>query len=203
MVTIDSYSEANYGVAFSLTAVHPSGAARSSVGQSFTGLANYLLKTCRFYLSKVGVPVGNLVAVLSTHSGTYGTDSVPTGAALATSNPIAIAGLGAIALVTFTFPTPYKLAAVKYCLDVRVNDAVTINGVTDYVPVGQDSSAPSHGGNYFMYQSGAWSGDNTRDTCFYGDGTLSQIKGSNVASRIPCMRSFQNRLPKFQPRMVI
>lgn len=184
MATIDSYSEANQDSEFSLTGVHPAGGARSAIGQSFTGLAGYKLMTARFYIRKAGAPVGNLVAVLSTHSGVFGVSSQPTGAALATSNSVAIAGLGgALALVTFTFPAPnYMLAAINYCIDVRVLDAVTIDAVTNYVPVGRDVVGPTHAGIEFDY-FGGWENPGAYDTCFYVDG-IKSIRGNVVRAAL-------------------
>ena len=53
-------------------------------GQSFTGNGG-TLDSCVFELGKSGSPTGNAVAKIYNHTGTYGTSSKPTGAALATS----------------------------------------------------------------------------------------------------------------------
>ena len=56
-----------------------------AVGQSFTG-NGLILNSAEFYLKKKGSPTGNAVVKIYAHSGTYGTSSVPTGSALATSD---------------------------------------------------------------------------------------------------------------------
>jgi hypothetical protein len=179
MVTIDSYALANHDDGSILNAVHPSANVnKSAAGQCFTGLANYNLVSAQFCLGKVGNPVGNLVAVLYALQGVFGVSGKPTGPALATSNSVAMAGLGADAMVTFTFPTPYyTLAATTYCIVCQVKDAVTLGG-PDYLVIGYDSSAPTHAGNYFTYASSAWTAYAGLDACFLVDGSLAQIQGS-------------------------
>lgn len=190
MVTIDSYSEANQSNLTSIHGVHPSVADSwlcSSVGQSFTGLANYNVTSCKFFLWKTGLPVGNLKAVLSAHGGTYGTNSVPSGGALATSAAVAMASLTVTpTLYTFTFPAPYyKVSATQYTIEVRANDATTLDNTTpNRIEVGDDTSAPSHGGNYFFWYNGAWITNNTRDLIFYVLGSLSGIKGGSMMNKM-------------------
>jgi len=205
MVTIDSYSEANRDDVAYITGVHPAGGARSAIGQSFTGLTNYNVIEAKFYLMKTGVPVGNLQAVLYAHSGVFGASSVPTGAALASSASVAMAGLGgAYALVSFAFPAPYyKLAALKYCIELQAKDAVTLNAATDYIHVGEDTSAPGHGGNQSTY-FGGWLFSAAADVCFYVNGTLASIKGNVVgkamASIIASCKPRKLPVPRFHIR---
>jgi hypothetical protein len=103
---VDSYTEANY---------HGTGdmAMRngSAIGcaQSFdAGTSNQTITSCKFYLYKTGLPNGNAYAKLYSHSGVFGTSSIPSGSALATSDAYDVTALGgAPALITFTFSTPY------------------------------------------------------------------------------------------------
>lgn len=178
MATIDSYSETNQSAAVYLQTVHPSAdSKRSAAGQSFTGLAGYKLTSCKFYLKKEGSPVGNLVAVVYAHSGTFGTSSVPTGSALATSDAVAMASLPTdYALVTFTFSTPLTLSASYYCLVLQANDATTLDA-TNQVLVGADNTSPTHSGNAMTYHDSAWDALNTADICFYALGLLTSPKG--------------------------
>ena len=173
MVTIDSYSETNQSAQWNIRGIHPSAGNISAAGQSFTvSGASYYLTEAVFYLKKAAVPDATAVAVLYAHSGTYGTNSVPTGAALATSNGYAVSGLtGAYQLITFTFPEPYYLmTAGQYCIDIEISAAVLIDN-TNYVIFGADSTGPTHGGNCFRYTSGAWA-SNAYDGCFYVNGNI-------------------------------
>jgi hypothetical protein len=182
MVTVDSYSETNYDTENKLYAVHPSTIdGGSGTAQSFTPAANYILKTCRYYLRKQGNPVGNLRARLYAHSGVYGVSSIPDEATvLDESANVAMAGLGAYGLVTFTFSGGYVMqAGVHYCIAVIIHDATTLD-TTNCVYWGFDISAPTHGGNdsVFFKPNGAakWQ-DYAFDNCFYVDGDLPVSSG--------------------------
>jgi hypothetical protein len=154
---VDSYSESNYSGNLSLSND------LKKIGQSFTG-SGINLTSAKFYLIKDGTPTGNLYAVLYAHSGTFGTDGVPTGSPLATSNAVTVSSLSnsAIGLITFTFSTPYMLVnGTKYVIVCYLNA-----GLYDGVFIGNDSSSPTHGGNLCYYDT-AWGGMDNRDLIFY------------------------------------
>ena len=164
---IASYPTANQDDEKLMDDIHPSATGTSAVGQSFQNRAvDTNITSVKFYLRDTGGTAdGNLIAALYAHSGTYGTNSKPTGVALATSDPIAANGLGVgFALYEFTFP-----AGQRY--GMTANSYYTIfvyrTGTTGTVRVGTDSSGPSHGGNYFYYNSGAWVSNSGVDTIFY------------------------------------
>jgi hypothetical protein len=119
---------------------------------------------------EAGSPDGNLVAKLYAHSGTFGSDSVPTGTALATSNAVPMANVPtSLALVTFTFPSPYPLNAANYCISVEVQSG-TVNA-SNSVAVSRDSTTPSHAGNRYLWRSGAYLAVSGEDLNFYVYGT--------------------------------
>ena len=179
MVLIDSWSETNRDDSTPLVVLHPSAAGGqvSSVGNSFTcSVAGYNLSSAKFYLQKVGTPVGNLVAILYAVTGTYGTDNCkPTGIALATSNTVAMGGLSTSwTLTEFTFPVPrYGLAINYYFIQCQVQSATTIDTTTNYVRVGEDAGG-GHSGNYSQYVNGEWI-SYTLDDCFYVYGELGVV----------------------------
>lgn len=109
IVTVDSYSEANRDSEWSIF-----GAASSAVSQSFTA-TGVTLDSAKFYLRKsVGSPTGNATAILYAHSGTFGTNSVPTGSALATSDPFDVSTLtSSFQLATFNFTGVNRYALVN------------------------------------------------------------------------------------------
>ncbi len=69
-------------------------------------------------LNKVGTPTGNLVAKIYAHSGTFGTSSIPTGTALATSKNIDVAQLTTVyQTVEIGFDTQFlMLASTNYTI---------------------------------------------------------------------------------------
>jgi hypothetical protein len=163
---VDSYAIANQNDATLLTAVHPSSTnARSAGGQCFRGLAGYKLTSAQFALGKIGSPAGNLVAVLYALTGTFGTNGRPTGAALATSNTVAMSSIGGMAFYTFTFPQPYTLSNGHYCIAIQVSSGYSFNG-NNCILIGYDNSSPTHAGNYFIYANNAWTGYRSLDGCF-------------------------------------
>ncbi len=186
--TIDSYSETNYSHSSTLTAVHPSAtAAISAIGQAFTSpVANkFKVIVAKFYLRKVGSPVGHLVAQLYAKTGTVGTDAKPTGAILAESATYAIADLTAsYALITFTIAVPYEIALnTGYCITCVVKDATLIDAATNYVELGDDNTSPTHSGNVCWYTSSAWNSLGSFDEVFYllGEEVISKAAAQAVS----------------------
>lgn len=131
--------------------------------QSFTVGGNAVYATeASFWLSRVGSPTGDLTAVIYAHSGTYGSSSVPTGGALATSDPIAAADIdGANGKVTFRFPSPTLLtASTNYVVAI---EKVAGDG-SNHILVQGLASSGTHGGNRSQ-DTGAWAataGDDLR-----------------------------------------
>jgi hypothetical protein len=159
---IDSYPEANYNVSVDIG----TGAAnRIKVGQSFTAIAA-VLNSAKFYLQKYGSPTGNVVACIYAHSGTYGTSSVPSGAALATSDNVDVSGLStSLALVEFVFSGANKITlanATPYIVSVEYSAGDGSN----FLYVGDDTATLAHGGNYCRY-TGSWGAFPTNDAIFY------------------------------------
>ena len=137
----------------------------SIVAQAFQTSANagYLTRA-RFYMRRVGNPGGLCNAKLWAHSGTYGTSSIGTGAALATSGAafVAFSVMATYVLWDFTFNGTYLLSdSTYYVIGIEYSGGTA----TDYLMIGADNSTPSHGGNA-CYYSTAWNADSTRDLCF-------------------------------------
>jgi hypothetical protein len=135
----------------------------TGIGQSFTGTGG-IIATAKFYLSKTGSPTGNITAKLYAHSGTFGTSSIPTGSALATSNTISAESLtGSLVFTEFKFPSAWATLtnATNYVITVEYSGGDGSN----YVNVGYDGSSPSHGGNY-SENTGIWAANSGRDVIF-------------------------------------
>lgn len=152
----------------------------TALSQSFTGDGN-TVTGCQFYLRKVGAPTGVITAKLYTHSGTYGTDSVPTGSPLTTSDPVDATSLtGSAVLYDFIFPTPYTTVnGTKYCIVVEYSDSFS-NSYNE-VDGWRDSSSSTASGNYAEYIT-AWTAY-PADLIFYvkkGSPLLNKISGTDA-----------------------
>ena len=170
---LDTYNESNYVADFAkLYDDFPN--AGSGFGQSFTTPndgKSYRLEQAKFYLNRNGAPVGAyLTAVLYAHSGIYGTDSVPTGAALATSGQVDASTLGAgMALITFTFTGANRVTVTPnthYVIAIQVAAKGNFDVATCFVRVADDNTAPTHSGNGCAVDT-TWSAQVWLDYVFY------------------------------------
>lgn len=154
--TIDSYSESNVDAYHLQNSSGTAGDAQKITGDGRT------LTSAQFYLKKTGSPTGNITAKVYASSG--GGAPIPTGAALATSDNVAIAGVGTSpALFEFTFSTPATLTSgTQYFVTVEYPSGDASN----YLQVGYDSSAPTHAGIYAEF-FGVWSSTGAKDLAFY------------------------------------
>lgn len=85
---VDEYAIANRNTSVSFSAT------RTAVAQSFKPDNGPLIaESIVFSLSPNGSPTGDMFARFWSHTGTYGTSSVPTGGPLASSQPVAASGL--------------------------------------------------------------------------------------------------------------
>lgn len=161
-ILMDSYVESNYSKAYALYSGY-----LIARGQSITGDGNKFNKAT-FYLRKVGSPTGNAVAKLYTHSGTFGTSSIPTGSALVTSNSFDVSTLDtSMSLQNFDFSVPYTTTeSVYYVLTIEYDGG----DINNSVEVGHDNTSSTHGGNRCYSADGASWTYNTGDMIFYAYG---------------------------------
>lgn len=135
-------------------------------GQSFTSANdgyNEILMRCTFNLQVgLGSPTGEVVAELYDHSGTYGTSSVATGGALATSIAVPVSKItGSYATFNFEFQDGYELTAnTNYVIVVRHADGDGSN----YLQV-EGTSDDVHGGNR-TEDTGSWAASSGTDLRF-------------------------------------
>ena len=169
LVTVDSYSEANYDNWYSMYTLHPSATWGASLcWQSFTCGTAAKLTSCKFYLKKLGSPTGTVTARLYSHSGTYGTSSVP-GTLLATSDAFNVSTLTTnFTLATFIFSgsQQYTMSANTKYVIVLINDNDVVN-IDNYIIFGLDATSPTHGGNSGYYRNSAWTPESGHDAIFY------------------------------------
>lgn len=152
----------------SIYVAHPSASSRKSAyGQSFMLSATYTLTSVKFQICDFAAwTTGEAKAVLSSHSGVYGTSSIPD-ETIEESEAYDLADLpSSINLVEFTFSGNTVLEAnVAYCIYLKM----TVKG--DYgISIGLHYTTV-HSGNSFYYASGTWSSRSNYETCFslYGN----------------------------------
>jgi len=171
---IDSYPSANKSGNSDDKTYHPSSVnLTSAAGQAFTcSLSNMKIIEAIFYIAKVGSPTGNAHAVLYAITGTYGTNAVPTGSALATSDDFDISTFGTThSLKTFTFSGAQQYVmqdSTYYCIEFE-NPASGGGAFLDthnYIRFGIDITSSTHSGNGSYYRNGSWS-VSTNDRIFY------------------------------------
>jgi hypothetical protein len=139
---------------------------RTIVSQSFTGKAGNLTG-CKFYLSKVGNPTGNITAKLYSHSGTFGISSLPD-TLLATSDNVDITTLtGDFQDIIFNFT-----GAEQYLLEDDTYYCITIEysggNLSNFIRIQVDETTASHSGNLSRYDAfDGWVIYNTVDLIFY------------------------------------
>lgn len=154
----DSYSESNADDSFPLSRFDPEG------GISFLGNGG-VLKRMTFYLSSADAPSGDMVARLYAHTGTFGVNGTPTGAALEISTSAANASIlnASPQLVSFDFDASRVLVdGTAYFAIVAIDEA----GI-DEINIHGDSSAPSHEGNSSYFTDGGGWNLESQDFVFY------------------------------------
>jgi hypothetical protein len=166
---VDSYAESNQDDQDGMWS-----GGKTYIGQSFTCSTAATLDSAKFFLKKAGSPTGSIYAVLyaETHATAYGTDSVPTGAALATSDAVDVSSLTtSFQLITFNFSGANRVALTAptyYCIECNYSGGAS---GTDPI-VGEDSSSPTHSGNWHYYTT-SWLSNGAVDTIFYVYGVVS------------------------------
>ncbi len=162
----------------------------TGVAQSFTtpaATANTNARGCfaraQFFLKKVGSPTGNAVAKIYAHSGTLGTSSVPTGAALATSTNVDVSTLtGTLTLTSFVFDEAnwaQFTAGTNYVVALEYSGGDASN----YVQAGYDASAPGHAGNKSTFNGSVWAAQSGHDVCFFAERFSFNMSNMSAAAR--------------------
>ena len=144
--------------------------------QSFANGSAKLLVTRVFaYLKKNNSPTGNIVCKIYAHSGSYGTSSVPTGTALATSENVDVSGLtGSYVLTKFKFTAGVVLdASTNYVVAFEYSGGDASN----YVQIQGLASSGTHGGNRSDLISSSWSATAADDLGFSVEGSGFQVSG--------------------------
>lgn len=154
---IDSYSESNQSGTRNLSTIS------IKAGQSITGNGS-AVGSIQYYMKRVDVSSANAVVSIYAHSGTFGTSSIGTGSALATSDAVNMSVLTtSLQLITFSFTGGNQITldnGTNYVAVVEYNNS-------NRIALGTDTTSPTHAGNFVNYQSSTWIATSSEDTCFY------------------------------------
>jgi hypothetical protein len=133
----------------------------NALSQSFTG-TGIALTDVVFKVIKTGSPTGSCYAKLYAHSGTFGSTSVPTGAALATSDAYDVSTVPTSATdITLHFSTPYTCVnGTYYVIAFSNTNTNSTNNIGCYY-----NTPSAHAGNAAYYDT-SWHYVGSYDTYF-------------------------------------
>lgn len=140
---VSSYSESNRNSTQTCDDVN-----KSSIGQSFLGSGGQLSRATA-WAKKTGSPTGSVYAKIYLDSGSFGTDSVPTGEPLAVSAAVDVSALStSFALVNFDFSGEdaivLEAGTAYHVVFDGIDAALSVGNTFD---IGIDNSSPTHVGN--------------------------------------------------------
>lgn len=185
---LDTYPETYNNSDESIQAVHPSGTtAPSAQGQCFLTplISSYKLTSVKFYMRKIGSPIGILKARLYLMTGTYGSSGKPTGSPLASSDAVAMENIPTSnTLIEFIFSgnQQYSLSkSTMYSIDVEAESATTLN-TSNYINL-RYYGLSKHDGNRFSYASNTWTAYSPDMNFYvYGEEITPSIESSTIDS---------------------
>ena len=189
-VPIDGYSQTNKDTEVTLYA-----GTTAYYGQSFIGNGRTLGLAMVYLKAVIGGGGGIAYMQVYSHSGTFGTSSVP-GTLLATSGGVSLAAIPAtFSLVSFTFSGANQIVlsnATNYVVVIKFYDGDN----ADYIVVGTDHSSPTaHGNGSYSSDGSAWTATSD-DMCFYVYSTSisGTVLDGNIVHMIPSVgnNSFTN-----------
>lgn len=174
---LDSYSETNWDNGYAISSL----VSYNELFQSFTMTTDGLLSSIILYLQRGGTAARELIVYVKAHTGTYGVDGTPAGAALATSAAVDVSTLTTgYTLITFTFSGANRIrltAGTQYCVVLAAYSGTW--GAPNIVRWGCDSSSPTHMGNYGNKIDGVYYPIEA-DGCFYVYGEKLSKTFSNI-----------------------
>jgi len=155
---IDSWSEGNATGGLTFNQLHPSANGTvSGRGQSFTMVGtNQRIGSAKFYLFRSGGATGTVRAGVYKHTGVFGVNGKPIGAALSYSDSVDILtlnnGFGNYGIITFNFTGANQVelnATTNYFITVERNALIFRGQVGEGV-------GPGDAGNGAAYSNSAW-----------------------------------------------
>lgn len=139
------------------------------VAQTFTAKPS-ALTSCKFQLYKFGTPTGSVYAYLYAATGSFGSNSKPTGSPLATSAELDVATLTTNPTDTeLTFATPYALVGgTVYAIAIGFAGGDASN----HLRVRRFDTSPSAPGDASSFNGTVWTSMSSNDYRYYLYGNL-------------------------------
>ncbi len=184
-ITVDSYGPENYDTTSVIEVSHPSTVwnADSAESQSFVGAASKIF-AAGFYLRRIGAPSGQFHAVIYSHRGGFGNDSMPN-IELARSDAVEASAIPTkYTIITFAFSGAEQIVVdtnVPYCLVLEGPRDGALDSANN-IQIGMDSSSPTHGGSWARYRYNTWRSMANADLVFYVYGV--DIITANISGRV-------------------
>jgi hypothetical protein len=154
------------------------------ITQSFiTPSSKYFLNKIEFACKKIGSPTGNMYVKLYSHSGTYGSSSLPTGDALESSTVIDVSTISTSENDKESiFSGTYELLSdTYYVISLEYSGGNLENNIRIFT----NSFDGYYSGNMAVYNGSTWSfpnfGGESLDFSFYVYGTPSSPTISNIS----------------------
>jgi hypothetical protein len=155
--------DSNLSVGTSQIGIDGGVAENVAVGQSFTGIATNVTRA-DFWIRRNGSPGGTVRAQVYSHSGDFGTSSVPD-SLLGSSDTISVGEISTdFGWVTFTFSTTVNISAQSYVI-VFDGSGITGGDASNDFRMRVDTANP-HAGNRSNKPNGAWVANATHDHGF-------------------------------------
>ncbi|MEI6901160.1 MAG: hypothetical protein WCL00_14885, partial [Bacteroidota bacterium] len=136
-------------------------------GQSFLNANSCILDGVVFWGQKNNSPTGNVCVKIYAHTGIYGSNGVPSGTALATSDVRDASTMPAnVGLMHFLFSGTNRItlsASTNYCAIL----VYTSGDVSNFISLGYDMSSPLHGGNFIYGNGSSWTSYSGYDCAFW------------------------------------
>jgi len=151
-------------------------------GQTFSNGSSITLDSCKLYLKKYASAVDNCRVKIYAHTGTYGTNGVPTGAALATSDDSDASTFSTSKeLVTFSFTGANRITLSADTDYVVVVEMPTAASYLYGLALGEDRTSLTASGNFVSStDSGSnWSASTSIDVPFYIYGAVGNVAWTN------------------------
>ena len=125
-------------------------------GQSFYNANSCILDGVVFWGQKNNTPTGNVCVKIYAHIGTYGSNGVPTGASLATSDVRDASTMPAnVGPMHFLFSGANRVQLSASTNYIAILSFTGGDG-SNFVSLGYDYTSPAHGGNFVYGDGSTW-----------------------------------------------
>jgi len=157
----------------------------TAISQSFVGNGERLDFVYKESRANVGSPTGNITCKIYAHSGTYGTSSVPTGTALATSTTVDVTTIVGDTSQKYYYFNDENSIMLENSTNYTVVWEYSGGDASNYIQFSGDTTSPTHDGNYAAY-NGSWTASSGTDLSWWSIYTLSQHNITKTSGTVSC-----------------